>query len=308
MNEWISDQSGATVHPDPEELAALLDGQLSEERAARVRQHIAECEDCYEVFVTTAEVLEEIEEPETAPREPVDGNVLPFRPAPEPAPERHPRRLRPLAFAAVAACAVLAGSLFYHHFARHPTAFEQIAQPFQDGDAQQIERPGEDEWRGSSREEQELAFGLGAESFHLALQARAGDADGADKTLAILRRYWSRLPYMEGEPSPFEGDAKAVVKEIEGVRRRNARESYFDAGSFELGAWTAAGRLAAESGREAYFAGDYHRKTLHQLLGEPDLPKARLEEIRSLSAQRPISGKLKQAFQDIYARKGLDPR
>lgn len=306
MNEWTSDQSGATVHPDPEELAAFLDGQLSGERAARVRRHIAECEDCYEVFVTTAEVLEEMQEPETAPREPVESNVLPFRQAPEPAPERRSRLFRPTAFAAVAAFAVLAGTLFYNQLARRPTTeLMQIAQSFQDGDAQRIARPVEDGWRGSSREERELAFGLGAESFHLAIQVKAGDSDGADKTLAILRRYWSRLPYMEGEPSPFAGNSEAVLREIERVRRRNARESYFDADYFELGAWTAAGRLAARSGREAYFESEYHLDTLQRLLGEPDMSKTQLEEIQRLSAQHPISEKLQNAFQDIYAHKGL---
>ena len=44
--------------PSPAELAALLAGRLAEPRAAEVRAHLADCEDCYEV-VTEVAVLEE---------------------------------------------------------------------------------------------------------------------------------------------------------------------------------------------------------------------------------------------------------
>ena len=46
--------------PSPAELAAFLAGRLADGRAAEVRAHLADCEDCYEV-VTEAAVFEEEE-------------------------------------------------------------------------------------------------------------------------------------------------------------------------------------------------------------------------------------------------------
>ena len=55
-----------------------MEGKLGAEKAGRLRQHIAECEECYELFVISAEALEEMEASET---ELVGANVRQFQPA-----------------------------------------------------------------------------------------------------------------------------------------------------------------------------------------------------------------------------------
>jgi hypothetical protein len=58
-----------------EELAALADGRCRSADAARVRAHLSSCEECYEVFLETVQLLEELEDP------PIDGKKPTATPA-----------------------------------------------------------------------------------------------------------------------------------------------------------------------------------------------------------------------------------
>jgi len=291
MNEWLSSRSGATAHLDVEELATLLEGNLSAERTARLRQHIAECEDCHELFVISAEAVEEMEEPEAG------------LPAAEPAAPQY-RRLVPLAFAAVAALAVFAGFLVYRQLAPSAGfALAQVIAPLQNEDAQVI-GPRSPVHRGSGEgiDQQRLAFGLGVESVHLALQQRAGDRVAAGETLAKLKKLWSRLDGMEGDFSPFDAGLDKALERLEEARRRNAQEFFFDQFYFDLGLWTEAGRLAAASGRDEYFQGAFHNDMLATLLPhEAELGP----QIRTIQ-RRGSPEELQAAFQAI--REANDPR
>jgi anti-sigma factor RsiW len=44
-----------TQHPEAERLAALIDGRLTADEAASVRQHVADCPDCFDVVSGTLE-------------------------------------------------------------------------------------------------------------------------------------------------------------------------------------------------------------------------------------------------------------
>ncbi len=59
MREPASDETDIE-HPDLEELAALLDGRLDAQASARVRKHLGECPDCYEIFTETAQLQQEM--------------------------------------------------------------------------------------------------------------------------------------------------------------------------------------------------------------------------------------------------------
>src|SRR5689334_20995780 len=93
-------------HPDLEGLAALIDGRLSAERAARVRAHLATCEECREVFFETVDFVRE-EEGQG------DGStVVPFE---------RPRSWHALiAYPAAALLAAGLSAVFYIHYRAAP--------------------------------------------------------------------------------------------------------------------------------------------------------------------------------------------
>jgi hypothetical protein len=284
MNERRSPPSGATAHLDAEDLAVLLEENLPEEKAARLRQHIAGCEDCYELFVTSAEAFEEMEPP-------ADHGGR-FRPAAEP-----PRWLRPLAFAAMAALAVITGFLVYRQL-DPPAGFAvaQAIEQLEDEDAQLIETPSS-ALRGAGGDDQlQLAFGLGVESIHLALQQRAGDSAAAAKTLDRLRDLWRQLG-VEEIPSPFENGPEVAMERFEEVRRRNTEKFYFDPVFCDLGLWTEASRLAAAGGHEEYFQSAMYRNTLEDLGRQPELES----DLQRLPGKQTLE-QLQAAFQAIRDR------
>lgn len=76
MSTFAPDEamSNSGNHPPLEELAAYIDGMLGEEEAARVAEHISECEDCF--FVYSETVRFQLEHP-SEEEDPVP-NVIPF--------------------------------------------------------------------------------------------------------------------------------------------------------------------------------------------------------------------------------------
>ncbi len=63
---------GSSAHPELEEIAAYLDGQLSRVERAGITRHLSVCTECLELFTETAHVLRETSA-ETA-----GGDVVPF--------------------------------------------------------------------------------------------------------------------------------------------------------------------------------------------------------------------------------------
>src|SRR5262245_50418883 len=57
--------------PSDEELAAYIDGTLGKTESQRITEHLADCEECYTVYVETLQFQLESEAP-------VGGNVVPF--------------------------------------------------------------------------------------------------------------------------------------------------------------------------------------------------------------------------------------
>jgi hypothetical protein len=48
-----------TAHPEAEELAALIDGNLNPDKRAGIMEHLASCDRCYEVFSMSSEMVKE---------------------------------------------------------------------------------------------------------------------------------------------------------------------------------------------------------------------------------------------------------
>ncbi|HEX5716031.1 MAG TPA: zf-HC2 domain-containing protein, partial [Thermoanaerobaculia bacterium] len=65
--------------PPLEDIAAFLDGKLSEGERARVVAHLADCESCYAVFAGAARYQLEEEDEATQEHEEAAAAVVPFR-------------------------------------------------------------------------------------------------------------------------------------------------------------------------------------------------------------------------------------
>lgn len=283
MNEWPSRHSETGAHLDAEDLALLLEGNLAADKATDLRQHIAGCEDCYELFVMAAEAYETMEPPADHPDRPAAA----------------PRWLQPLAFAAMAALAVTTGVLVYRQLdAPAGSRVEQATARLEVEDAELIEPPPPVYRSLRPDAPRKLAFGLGVESVHLALQVRAQDRDAAGQTLARLRGLWRQLE-VEEIPNPFDGGPEAALERFEAVRQHNAERAYFDPTYFDLGVWTESGWLAAKSGRGEHFESAFHRDTpAAWLRQEPELA----ERVRPiLGSEQPIPDPAAfEAIRDAY--------
>lgn len=284
--------SGTAEHLSSEILAAFLDKQLSDEENAEVRQHLAQCEECYQVFTEAVDFLEE----EAAG---VDADlplaaVLPFaespkRQLPPPAPRRALWRGR----WAAAATVILALGLGYGGFrswqgpeevSTDGLTREALAEPSMRG-------PGQ---RSSSWQEQ---FDAGKAAVLLRVEVRERNAEGA--RLALLKL--AGLLGVELSLPPQSPPEKILATAREFLRS----ESVLYPEWFELGQWVAANRAAARSGQDRYFRGlqgwenrRYLERLLDrdaELLGET---ASNLRQVQNL-LEKGASQELVTALEDI---------
>src|SRR5262245_46316626 len=86
--------------PSDEELAAYIDGTLGKTESQRITEHLADCEECYAVYVETLQFQLESEGDEDK------GTIIPF-------PPREPWRPRPAWLAAAAALLLMVLGAWY---------------------------------------------------------------------------------------------------------------------------------------------------------------------------------------------------
>ena len=70
----MSEQPASDGHPATEQIAAFLDGRLAGEERERLSIHLADCEDCYELFSETARYLREEERKSGSSADAADGS------------------------------------------------------------------------------------------------------------------------------------------------------------------------------------------------------------------------------------------
>src|SRR3954452_22694019 len=184
MQKLAPEDSIPTIgHPSPEELAAYIDGNLGKDETARVIEHLASCEDCYDVYSMSVGFL--------LADEPAPPNVVPFPP------RKLSQRRRlvavfgeraaswRLAAAAVALLALSGGIGGYFFFAPPPALMPgQVAGPVQ-GNA---EISGK-RWlgptpRGGGEEGKEVdvdpaSFQMGVQLVNLQVRLAANDGPGS---------------------------------------------------------------------------------------------------------------------------------
>lgn len=273
MEKWTSLPSETAEHLEPEVLAAFLDGELSEDENRQVRGHLAECEECYELFADTASFLRQ--------EEPTEGTVRPFEDprisAKPPAIVRHRPWRQNVAMAATVVLAVGVGALGYQGV-QHPQVSLELLTP-KDIHVKVVRGGGEPARPGRKLSQGDLLL-LGATTVDLRVRLDAGQdvrrelEDLLDNS-TILRNL-----------HPGSVDSQAA-KHL--LSSNDLRDALLDPQWFDLGQLAEAGAVAAGGGKSEFFrgwSGFQYRRALSRLLRKTDgaLPPKVLDDLRQVEA------------------------
>lgn len=238
--------------PSFEELAALLDDRLDDADAARVRDHLDRCADCYELFVMTAETEADLarEARESGPGR--SGTVVGFF-----------RRLPAGRVAAVAAVlAVALAALLLYPFLATPSGVDELASRMA---ADELAGPAFDprDWgtlRGAddlSAEERTQLFRIGVLLADLEVALRRGDRATIAALLGEVGERFDDVDFGETLRDAYRelGAETAAGLPVAETRER-ARELLAEVASFleqdppllDFGFAAEAARLAAAEG------------------------------------------------------------
>jgi hypothetical protein len=290
--------------PELEDLAAFLDGKLTAEERARITEHLASCESCYEVFAGTARFLADTRDQQSLP--------LSYRP---PAPQRPfdrrreswaPRTRRWWAgAAAVAALMAATVGLLLRWPGVWGLSTGQLAN-LVGGPAATANVPWEGRVVRGPEESRELPPELG--SFRLGVRfvdlylALAGDsmerADDALRRLDNLLKDIEILPPSETRTT-FEAMRKSLqqgapprsfLADSATWEKKAIKELVVEPHFLELGSWTEACRLAGASGRPDLFRERASRRLLDQAVAagpkdEGALDPRAVEDLRAIRDQ-----------------------
>lgn len=276
-----------TTCPPPEDLAALVDGTLGAEERARLMEHLAECEICFEVFSETVRTREEIgiemmtgtlgapaSSPDTPGRRRPD-DPLPFR-----------KRLKvPLRFVVpflVAATVVLsAGIGLYKMFWGMPSLEAYRLADLFEGEAPELTGTFvQNTYRSLPPEIEDLdqiAFLAGVRLVDLQVALVAENKDRARDMALQLRGFLENGLFFDVQSQEFrriaeeldEGTRTPMDLRRELVPMEGTLTELLEEGDevryFSVGKWMEAARLAATTGRTDYFARGETRRFLRHL-------------------------------------------
>lgn len=241
----------------------MLDGKLTARERARLTEHLAGCESCYEIFAGTAHILDDSREEQ-------------LQPAATPRPFERPREartLRPRAWwAAAALAAMLAATVglvvFLQGSRGAGPSTEQLASlvgPVPSGKVTW----GRTMRGGQGTEEQpELPpehedFQLGVRFLDLRLALAGGNREDADDALRRLHLLLERMPFPPLEArAAYDELRKRLGQQVPpptllaaaaAAEKKAMEELGEDPRLVELGRWTEACRLAGEHGRADLF-------------------------------------------------------
>lgn len=257
-------------HPELEELAAFLDRRLDRGERERVVAHLAGCEECYEVFVETARLRDEVAAAEV-------GEVTAF-----PFEERKGLRRRFLAAAAAAAVAACAAGFFIYRerFAKPDLPLSEMVASLPAGQDPRLAAWGEQSMRGGEEPAGELtpgSFLFGVLEMDLAWRLAAGDWQGAAELSRRIANLLAEASFSKDDTASFRdlasalrsGSPPADVLETT-IEALEAAELSFSPAHVKLGRWAEAGRLSALAREPAFFETRENRRFLEILLHEPE--------------------------------------
>jgi len=298
--------------PGDEELAAYIDGTLGKAESRRVKEHLADCEECFAVYMETLQFQLD--------SKPEEGNVVAF---PSKKDVRSPWWYR---IAALLVVGVGIGGAYYALLAPPPALPTAVVVAQLRGNPELTESV----WRGpvtrgGPEEEEEIpvdpaSFRMGVQLVNLQLGLEANQArPSEDAVAAIINIVRSQIGLgdLEKDYTSLTGaiENQTPPASLAGKAARLAEESQdlFDAPHLNLGQWVEAGRLAAIAGQPAFFERSDTRTFLRRLLWRQKLglgdmkldPAARrsLADISSVLEKRSLDradyGKLSQDLRTI---------
>jgi Putative zinc-finger len=286
--------------PDLEDIAALLDGKLTARERARLTEHLAGCESCYETFAGTARILEDSREEQL-----LAAAARPFE-RPRAARARQPRTW----WAAAALAAVLAATVGLVVFLQAsrgdgPSTAGLASLVGGSETASKVPWTGR-VYRGGSEPpdlpSEREAFRLGVRLLDLHLALEGDNRGGAEETLRMLHnllldRMVLPSPEMAGAydelgkkmkpgiaPHVLLGDAAALEKKAVEELQEEPR-------FVELGRWTEACRLAAVGGRPDLFRKRATLRVLDQAVA-PGGKDAGTLDPQAIQILRDVRGKI----------------
>ena len=279
--------------PTAEELACYIDGALSPQERARVAEHLASCESCFEVY---SGVLQFQLESEPAPL----GEVVPF-----PGEKRRPPWWSSIAALLVVGVGV--GGTYFGLLASPP------ALPTADVAATVPASPDQNLWNGPTTRGpggddeiklQEASFRMGVQLVNLQMSLKAGKIEETQNVVAriigLLRSQSFTKDLEDGYTkitTALANGRKPADLLSEASRLAGMSRDVFEASSLDLGQWVEAGRLASASKDPTFFRLTDGRSFLRRSLWRDrfgleslELPKA-AESRGELKKIYEISGK-----------------
>lgn len=252
--------------PDLEELAAFVDGRLEDDARAAVVEHLASCEDCYEVYAETLRVIEDLEaEPVAVDDEAANDDLAPV--------VRHPRSFPwawPTAAAALAAAAVVLVLRLPDFLSTSRTSGELVAVAGIRGETDLGEwyAHGWSTTRGPNPYEylspEERSFRVGVRFVDLRSALALEDRDVAQNLAAelalLIEADGLGLQYFLSESLRGDFGPGAPMERLNEIAAQT-EESFVPENEtyFELGKQIETARLAALIGNARYFEGHFRR-------------------------------------------------
>jgi len=285
MRDSTSTQKTSTVGtcPTDEQLAAYIDGGLDPVESRRVTEHLASCEDCFELYGETARFLVDSSpaSPEDAAHEPVvlglgRGRVVWF-------PALAERQRQVAKWLAIAALLMMGVSGGYLQFLAPPPALTTIADKVPNRDALIPSLWKGPTYRGAPETEagklNEESFHMGVHLVNLPVTLRASDARQAEDEIARILQLLEKQSFTQELDKGYRGITavlasgkapQSLLPEVDRLAGKrgdagSVRE-VFDPLSLDLGQWVEAGRLSALAKDPSFFQDFDNRQFLGKLL------------------------------------------
>ncbi|HBL27179.1 MAG TPA: hypothetical protein DD490_10125 [Acidobacteria bacterium] len=251
--------------PPLEDIAAFLDGTLAADERARLTEHLARCESCYEVFSGAVHFQEEPTAADTGGR-----GVLPFPLGGEQG--RPPRRLLSRsrwALPLAASVVLVAGLGLFRFFAPPQITLAGVVEPLEGstGLTDRLYQP--DVMRGEDEESDFLdrpVVMAGVYLVDLRVSLRENESQAIEDSLRNLGGETQNVLFLGELGEQITAAAEKVAKpgsreEIDRLGKA-LEASLGDDPAFRLGLWAEAGHIAAASRNSGFFKDRDNRRFL----------------------------------------------
>jgi hypothetical protein len=273
---FIQARSAPSPCPTDEALAAYLDGGLGPAESRQVAEHLADCEDCFDLYSETARFL--VDSSPAAREAALAGKgVLRF-------PTLAERRRQVVQWVSIAALLVLGvGGGGYFQFLAAPSPLTTIADKVPNRAALIPSLWKGPTYRGTGDREggalNEESFHMGVHLVNLPVTLRASDAKQAEDEIARILQLLQKQDFTDELQKGYKGVTAALVSgkspqsllpEVDRLARGTAKtesvRAVFDSLSLDLGQWVEGGRLSALAKDPSFFQDSDNRQFLGKLI------------------------------------------